>query len=59
MGMSGGLSGGCGLPPQYWGGGEQQKPGQTESDTVRSLHFISLVVFNLTELTHVAVLGRY
>ena len=28
MGQSGRLSGGCGLPPQYWGGGEQQKPGQ-------------------------------
>ena len=31
MGKSGGLSGGCGLPPQYRCGGEQQRPGQTES----------------------------
>ena len=40
MGKSGRLSGGCGLPPQYWGGGEQQRPGQRESDTVRSMHYV-------------------
>ena len=32
MGQSGRLSGGCGLPPQYWDGGEQQRPGQTERE---------------------------
>ena len=41
MGKSEGPSGGCGLPPQYWGRGEHQRPGQTEKVTVRSLHFIS------------------
>ena len=41
MGKWGGPSGGCGLPPQYWGGDEHQRPGQTENVTVRSLHFIS------------------
>ena len=44
LGKSGRLSGGCGFPPQYWGGGEQQRPGQTENVPVKSLHFISLVV---------------
>ena len=28
MGKSGRLSGGSSLPPQYWGGGEQQRTGQ-------------------------------
>ena len=52
MGKSGGLSGGCGLSPQHWGGGEHQRPGQTEKVTVRSLHFISLVVILVPDPTH-------
>ena len=41
MGKLGRLSGGCGLPPQYWSGGEQQRPGQRESDNVRSMHIMT------------------
>ena len=29
MGEWGGLSGGCCLPPQHWGGGEQWRQGET------------------------------
>ena len=49
MGKSGRLSGGCDLPPQYWGGGEQQRPGQREreSDTVRSMYIMTYVMTTL------------
>ena len=52
MGKSRRLSRGCGLPPQYWGGGEQQRPGQRERERVTLLGQCTLCSVYTTALTH-------